>query len=372
MIKITRNISILTAILLILSACNLPTGTPPADEANAIFTQAAWTVEAQLTQSSQFNTPTLPPAPATNTPESLPATVTPTLASAASPTAVCDQAQFVRDVTIPDGTTFAPGTTFTKTWRLRNAGVCTWSGYSLVFDRGDAMNGTSPISIGTVGPGQEVDISVSLTAPSTVGSYRGYWRIRNSSGVLIPVLSGTEGRSFFVDIKVAVTSAGFDLHTRASASAWSSGAGNLTFGGPETDANGFAMYKDGAKLEDGTTPSKVVLTYPQWVDNGFITGRYAAYQVVTGERFKARIGFLALPNGNCGSGNVKFQLKYREGGVVKSLNEWTKSCNGTLTNVDVELNSLAGKMVEFILTVDANGSSTEDWAVWVAPRVEIP
>jgi hypothetical protein len=132
------------------------------------------------------------------------------------------------------------------------------------------------------------------------------------------------------------------------------------------------MYKDGARLEDGTTPSKVLLTHPQWVDNGFITGRYSPYQVVQGERFRARIGFLAQPDGSCGSGNVKFQLKYREAGVVHSLSEWTKSCNGTLTSVDVELAGLAGKSVEFILTVDANGSSSQDWAIWVAPQVAIP
>ncbi len=364
MFNFTRNVSILTAAILILSACNMPSGTPT-NEADAIFTQAAWTVEAQLTQAAQFSTPTLPPAPPTSTP-TVPTIISPpTQTAAVSATPACDQVQFIRDVTIPDGTTFAPNTPFTKTWRLKNTGVCTWSGYALVFDRGDAMGGVSPVSIASVAPGGEVDVSVSLTAPSTVGSYRGYWRIRNASGVLI-------GAAFFVDIKVAVTSSGYDLHTRANAATWTSGAGNLTFGGPDTNASGFAIYKDGAKLEDGSTQTKILLTHPQWVDNGFITGLYPAYQVVTGERFKARIGFLAQPDGTCGSGNVKFQLKYREAGVVKSLNEWTKSCNGTLTSVEVELNSLAGKSVEFILTVDANGSSSQDWAVWVAPQVAIP
>ena len=30
--------------------------------------------------------------------------------------AICDHVQFVSDITAPDGTTFAPGTAFTKTW----------------------------------------------------------------------------------------------------------------------------------------------------------------------------------------------------------------------------------------------------------------
>ena len=32
-----------------------------------------------------------------------------------------DQAQFVSDLTAPDGSSFAPGAPFTKTWRLMNA-----------------------------------------------------------------------------------------------------------------------------------------------------------------------------------------------------------------------------------------------------------
>ncbi len=195
MSKHIRNILFLSLVLVfIITACNLPSKAPATEEPNSIFTQAALTVQAQLTQSASFNTPTLPPAQPTNTLVVLPTAVPATLPPAASATPVCDQAQYVKDVTIADGTTFDPGETFTKTWRLRNAGTCTWSGYSLVFDSGDAMNGTSPIAIGTVNPGQEVDLSVTLTAPATSGSYRGYWRVRNTSGVLIPVLGGHAGK----------------------------------------------------------------------------------------------------------------------------------------------------------------------------------
>ncbi|HET8580211.1 MAG TPA: NBR1-Ig-like domain-containing protein [Nitrospiraceae bacterium] len=237
MFRIARNVLILTAILLIIAACNLPSSAPATEGPNTVFTAAALTVQAQLTQPASFSTPTLPPAQpspiSTNTSSVLPTVPAPTFPPAASATPACDLARFVRDVTIPDGTTYAPGESFTKTWRLKNEGTCTWSGYSLVFDSGDQMNGTSPTSIATtVNPGQEVDISVTLTAPSTAGSYRGYWRIRNASGVLIPVLGGTDEASFFVDIKVAVASSGFDLYTRARDAARS--GGHILFGGPDS------------------------------------------------------------------------------------------------------------------------------------------
>ena len=36
-------------------------------------------------------------------------------------------AAFVADVTIADGSYIAPGSTFTKTWRIRNNGTTTWN-----------------------------------------------------------------------------------------------------------------------------------------------------------------------------------------------------------------------------------------------------
>lgn len=373
-IRVISTLSILFVI--ILSSCNLPSKASQTEEPNAVFTQAALTVQAQLAQSTQsttFNTPTLPPAQPTNTAITLPTSVPATLPPAASATPVCDQATFIKDVTIPDGTTFTPGTSFTKTWRLKNTGTCIWSGYLLVFDTGDSMNGTSPTVIGTVSPGQEVDLSVTLTAPSTNGSYRGYWRIRNASGILLPVLGGNQNQSFFVDIKVGVFSSGYDFYTRASSATWVSGAGNLTFGGPDTDANGFAMHKDGQKVEGGTTPSKILETHPQFVTDGVISGRYPAYNVVTGEHFTALIGFLTLADGSCGAGDAKFQLNYREGGgPITPLGSWSETCDGTLRAVDVNLTPLAGKNVEFVLAILANGSSAQDWAVWIKPQIALP
>lgn len=377
MLKIARPVSVLFIILFMLSACNLPSSAPATEDPNAVFTAAALTVQAMsttspVTQVTPFSTPTLPPPAATNTSVSFPTLALPTSTRASSPTPVCDQAQFVRDISIPDGSVFAPAATFTKTWRLRNAGTCTWSGYSLVFESGDSMSGTSPTPIGTVSPGQEVDVSVNLTAPATAGSYRGYWRIRNSSGVLIPVLGGTQAKSFFVDIKVAVSSSGFDLHSRATDASWVGSAGVVTFGGPDTDANGFAMYRNNQKLEDGSSPAKVLEIHPQFVNNGVMTGLYPAYTVVAGEHFKARIGFLAKADGSCGVGSAKFQLNYKESGVIKPLGEWTETCDGSMRDVDVDLGTIAGKNVQFALAVLANGPADQDWAVWVSPRIEIP
>jgi len=366
-----RLISMLVIPVIAVQACNLPSNGPGGNNGNAASTAAAMTIQAQLTEAAQ----TSPQPPATFT-SIVPGPATPTFPAPPTltpiPTQACDLAQYIKDVNIPDGTNFPPGTAFTKTWRLKNIGTCTWSGYSLVFDSGDSMSGASPTAIGTVSPGQEVDVSVNLTAPSSNGDYRGYWRIRNASGVLIPVQGGYQSKSFFVDIKVAVTSPGFDLHTRAPDASWIGSAGAVTFGGPDTDANGFVMYRNGERLEDGSSPAKILETHPQWVNDGVMSGIYQPYTVTSGEHFKAKLGFLAFPDGSCGVGNAVFQFNYKEAGVIHPLGSWSDSCDGSLVNVDVDLSSLGGHTVQFTLAVLANGSASQDWAIWVSPRVLIP
>lgn len=198
--KRNRLFTLLLSAVIIIGACNLPSAS---QGEGASLTAAAETVEALLSAtpsltSSTTNTP-LPATSPTLTPIPLPINTNTPIASA---TTNCNLAQFVTDVTIPDGTIMTPGQGFTKKWRLRNIGSCVWNGYNLVFDSGDSMGGPASKPIAAVNPGQEIDLEVNLTAPASPGSYKGFWRIVTSGNVLVPVVNGNQGTSFFVDIKV--------------------------------------------------------------------------------------------------------------------------------------------------------------------------
>jgi hypothetical protein len=179
---------VLAVFALILSACGgsskEPTPTPI--DANLVAAQAIATFAMGLTQTAFAQpTATLTPAPsATNT---VAATFAPlgTNTPGLAPTSSCDVSVFISDVTIPDGTPMAPGQQFTKTWLVKNNGTCTWTAtYKLAFGYGMSQMGGVATPIGkTVKPGDQVQISVVLTAPTTAGDVSGTWRLQNDQGV---------------------------------------------------------------------------------------------------------------------------------------------------------------------------------------------
>ncbi len=282
------------------------------------------------------------------------------------PSSACDRALFLSDVTIPDGTAIAASTPFVKTWLLKNNGTCTWTtGYALIFASGDPMGAPAVINLPTaVAPGAQINLSVTMTAPTIAGHYRGYWRLRNATGT--PFGVGTGGAyPFWVDINVTGSyTTAYDFAAHACDATWSSGAGVLPCYGTDGDSRGFVLGLAAPQLEDGTTGVPGMLTFPQNVTDGYIQGQYPAFNVLSGDHFQAVI--------SCQFGvacDVNFRLDYQIGsGTVTTLRLGHETNTGTVTRWDVDLSSLAGQSVKFILRVDANGLPTNDRAIW-DPRI---
>lgn len=352
-------------------------------------TQVAQAGQPQKTAVSAETAPTAVPATATAVPPTATATQLPPTATTVPPTATllpptatrvpptptataipCNLAQFMGDVTIPDGTVLSPNAIFTKTWRLKNTGACTWTtAYDVVFASGSALTSTTAVSLpGNVAPGQVVDVSVKMTAPSSEGHYRGYWKLRDPSGVLFG--TGAGGATFYVDIRVSAPASVYPLDFIASmcAASWSSGAGTLDCPGLNNDASGFVLRVDNPRLESGYQDDEPVLvTYPQMISGGTIQGIYPAYHVHTGDHFRSIVGCGYQTDG-C---DVQMELKYQIGnGAVQTLKSWHERYEGKTVSVDVDLSSLVDKDVKFILSATANASSSHNRAQWLLPRIE--
>ncbi len=195
MVKNAGKTLLLLGALLFLAACSAqaPAALPTPD-LNAVRTEAAATVLAQVPQicaltPSATTLPTDTPVPtATNT-------AAPTLTAAATnltgtPTATNgtpavdtgDQAKYVSQ-SIPDGTRFKPGETFTMTWKVENVGKTTWTpDYRLRFFAGNSFGAPNEIPLGsTVAPGETVDLTVEMKAPASNGTYRSDWVLANAN-----------------------------------------------------------------------------------------------------------------------------------------------------------------------------------------------
>jgi hypothetical protein len=287
---------------------------------------------------------------------------------------MCDRGGFEQDVTIPDNTVLNPGEAFTKTWRLRNTGTCTWnSGYSIVFEEGDALGGppSAPLTNSTVPPDGTVDVSVNLQAPQDPGSYQGFWMLRNQAGQIFG-LGNQADKNFWVKIQVGSTSPiAYDFNMQSKVANWVSSGGTVAdapvpFGGADDDPNGVAKLKEDFTLENGKQSGVTLVTGPRHAADGRITGTFPEYTIQNGDHFKVKLGFLE----NCGGGQVTFQFGIKEGDNVQMIGNWVKSCDGTLLLPDLDLSTYQGKKVGFVLVVHADGSPVKDLVIWGSARIE--
>ncbi len=197
--------------ILLIYAATKPKSTASVTQIGAQYSTDAANTLAALQSASTFTPALLTDTPngspiATSFPHltfTTPDTTTTPATVTAIPTSIivssCNGSAYVSDVTIPDNTVMAPGANFVKTWALQNTGTCTWTtSYKLVPISGNSMGGTSTNLTVSVAPSQQIQVSVSMTAPTTAGTYTGYWRLADDTGsafggsvTVVIVVSGT-------------------------------------------------------------------------------------------------------------------------------------------------------------------------------------
>ena len=138
----------------------------------ALFLSAC---ETQVDQSEAFRPPREQALP-TSTELPIPAT----------PTSVGDcfnDARFLEDLTIPDGTRVLPGEVIDKRWSLQNNGTCDWgSGYRLLRRDDSAIQGGEEQALYPARQGALAIWQVELVAPQEEGEYLASWQALSPEG----------------------------------------------------------------------------------------------------------------------------------------------------------------------------------------------
>lgn len=385
-------IMLFALVALLLVSCG---NTPTISSEDRINTSVAQTVAVAQPPGVQLptqgavlptNTAPAPVEQATLTPVPLPtlAPLTPTFTASPTPD-TCNQAKWVQDVTIPDGTKISPNSTFTKTWRIQNTGTCTWNtAYAVVYDSGYSSGAPSATQFpSNVPPGETVDVSVVITAPATNGDYTWRFMLRSDTGrifgfgtgyaypitavikvepvTLLPLLPPGNVQIMPLEDKI------YDFAANYCSASWTSIYGPLDCPGDMSDSQGFVKRDDDPKLQDGKTYSeKAIFSHPAFDDDGVIRGNFPAIMIDDDYRLRAVLG-CTYNKDNC---NVRFTISYKAGGDPwEQLGTWVVDYNDDPVRLDIDLSFLDGKNVAFGLVVAANGSATQDWAHWVSPRI---
>jgi len=227
-----RTLLILLTTTLTLAACNVGATPAPTIDVNAINTAALGTAMAQISAQqtmtalaapSATSLPTSMPVslatvalpttagalPATNAGGALPpvsfnttsnttplagftsvagSPIAPTSGGIGNTAAGCNDGAFVGE-TLPDKSVVSAGKNFTKAWEIRNTGTCAWDeAYVFAFQPDLSSSGIEGYDI-RINDSDEVtkpkhtqSFIVKLTAPTTPGEYKGYWKLKTDDG----------------------------------------------------------------------------------------------------------------------------------------------------------------------------------------------
>jgi hypothetical protein len=224
-----------------------------------------------------------------------------------------------------------------------------------------------PFTTEPIKPGVKVTLTLQLTAPQAAGTQRADFKLRNAGGAIFAFKDPQ--KSFWAEINVQTNALAGRLNLADSLcmAQWSNGTDNLPCPGKPTDAGGYAYSDPKPILENNAEDNEntLILGVPDQ-ENSFLRGTYPAYEVPDKAAFYAILG---CSGGNTAC-NTTLTLSYIEGNAApRQLATWSETFDNAFQCLDFDLSLLAGKRVQFILTLSSNGSPVGDRVHLMAPII---
>ena len=158
----------------------------------------------------------------------------------------------------------------------------------------------------------------------------------------------------------------YNLYENAQKAQWRSAAGVLSCPGSANDNRGFVRLINESMICPNNKAMNLLQTHPQWANGGWIEGRYPVMTLGNNVKFKS-VG--AMLKGANSSDGVLMEVTVLDNGRHNRVIRKRINCRG-YTNFEADLSKWAGKKVQILLRVSTGKTSTQDWAVWVNPRLE--
>ena len=251
---------------------------------------------------------------------------------------------------------------------------------------------------GNVAPGQLIDISINLIAPSTPGTYKGIWSFEDNTGQKFGLGVSGNGQ-VWVQVKVVSTptstptalpestqtsepanastieptkaisvneSLVYDFVSEICAAQWSNNNVQQPCPGIGSETQNTISLVTLPALEDGSTLiNPAILVGPGNV-NESIQGIYPEYLVQPGDHFRA----IASCKVNSISCSALLRVSYQDSSnAIGNLSAVGEFYDQKYTQINIDLSALAGQKVKFILEMTPLNSDPGNHILWVLPGI---
>jgi hypothetical protein len=290
-----------------------------------------------------------------------------------TPTPNCYSSDLVKVITIPNGTVLPAETHFTKIWRIKNTGTCTWDNDFLFVYAGDdgfSAKISNPLPK-VVRPGETMDMYLDMIAPPIAGDFNSRWALfDDDTDTLFGY--GPDDRAFRVNISVTTDFSGviFNYVNQLCTAQWFNDNGRLLlcnegFNNPR----GFAIKRQAAPDHDPTNPVNLLWTHPRMEVGGSIVGLYPYVRIPANSHLTGEIGCLE-DNPNC---NITMKLYYQIfGNAPELMIEYDEIADDQANVFDLNIDGLRNKYVSFHLYVVANAAPQQAAGYWLSTRIVAP
>jgi hypothetical protein len=301
---------------------------------------------------------------------------------------------------MPDGTVVGTTEKFTKTWRFKNIGTCSWTtSFKFVFISGDKLGASDLVSLpNNVAPNETIDISVDFIAPATPGAYKGIWSFEDNTGRQFGLGASSNGQ-IWIQVKVVLASTdtptilpastqtalpasatappaptrtspaetlAYDFASEICSAQWFNNNNQQPCPGSGSNTQNTVHLVTLPTLEDGTTLNNPAIMINPGITSGDIRGIYPEYLVQPGDHFRA----IASCEENSITCSALFRISYQDASnAIKDLWAVGEFYDKKYTQIDIDISALAGQKVKFILDVTPLNIDPGNHVFWASPGV---
>jgi hypothetical protein len=244
-----------------------------------------------------------------------------------------------------------------------------------------------------VAPGETIDISIDLIAPTTPGIYKGVWSFQDNSGkqfglgpssngqiwvqvevvleptnTAVPLPLSTQTSEPIIEPTIAppLETLTYDFVSEICSAQWLSNNVQQPCPGSSSEAQNIISLVTLPTLEDGATFNNPAIMIIPSNTQGSIQGIYPEYLVQPGDHFRA----IASCEANSISCSALFRVSYQDGSnAITDLWAIGEFYDQKYTQIDIDISDLAGQKVKFILDVTPLNIDPGNHVFWASPGI---